>query len=41
MMNKKESKQDKKRKLSEEELELLETGKTSVDWSELVQNLLK
>jgi len=40
-MNKKESKQDKKRKLSEEELELLETGKTSVDWSELVQNLLK
>jgi len=40
-MKKKDVKEKKQVKLSEEELELLETGKTSVDWSKLLQNLLK
>lgn len=41
MMNKKEAREDKKRKLTEEELELLETGKTNIDWNEFLKNLLK
>jgi hypothetical protein len=40
-MNKKEAREDKKRKLTEEELELLETGKTNIDWNEFLKNLLK
>ena len=32
---------EKNKQLSEEELELLETGKTCIDWTELIKNLLK
>lgn len=41
MMKKKQATEEKKRKITEEELELLETGKLNVDWNSLTENILK
>lgn len=40
-MMKKDDKKEKKQKLSEEEIELLETGKININWSTLLNNFLK
>jgi hypothetical protein len=41
MMNKNKSKGERKKRVSDEEIELLETGTTSVNWIELFREIFK
>jgi hypothetical protein len=41
MMNKNKSKGERKKRVSDEEIELLETGTTSVNWMELFKEIFK
>lgn len=40
-MNKNKSKSEKKKRISDEEAELLETGTTNVNWMELFKEIFK
>ena len=40
-MNKNKSKGERKKRVSDEEIELLETGTTSVNWIELFREIFK
>jgi len=40
-MNKNKNKGEKKKKVSDEEIELLETGTTNVNWMELFKEIFK
>lgn len=40
-MNKSKSKEDRKKRVSDEEIELLETGTTSVNWVELFKEIFR
>jgi hypothetical protein len=41
MMNKNKSKGERKKRVSDEEIELLETGTISVNWMELFKEIFK
>ena len=41
MMNKNKSKGERKKKVTDEEIELLETGTTNINWVELCREIFK